>query len=383
LQIKKFEVRGLPKLDSPPVTSELNEDLNIFTGRNGSGKTTLLKLLWYVISGNIEHAVREVPFSSVYVVTDNYEIKISKRGSDIEDIFFIADGEEEKFEPWFDEDGDLINDPVAEANAKVMDVGSSVFFPTFRRIEGGFSIRPSSRRPGSTSLRTSTSRTQIALEDALIELSRRMSVRSHKFVASLSTIDIVDLLMKQYTEMSELSNRFQQSTSQAIIDRIKQYKRETGNQTVSESPDAVIDKIRTEIEGLDQRREQILAPLNAVRNLVERLFKHSGIFLNSRLSFGDAANAVNSEELSAGEKQMLSFICYNAFYRNSVIFIDEPELSLHVDWQRQLFPILQGQATSNQFIIATHSPFIFGKFPDKEIAMNIDRGEGLNEAADA
>jgi predicted ATPase len=100
--------------------------------------------------------------------------------------------------------------------------------------------------------------------------------------------------------------------------------------------------------------------------------------LNSRISFGDAANAVTSEALSAGEKQMLSFICYNAFYRDSIIFIDEPELSLHVDWQRQLFPILQDQGTSNQFVVATHSPFIYSKYPDKEISLNIDRGDGLN-----
>ena len=72
---------------------------------------------------------------------------------------------------------------------------------------------------------------------------------------------------------------------------------------------------------------------------------------------------------------MLSFICYNAFYINSVIFIDEPELSLHVDWQRQLFSILQNQRTSNQFIVATHSPFIYSKYPDKEILLSTDRGD--------
>jgi predicted ATP-dependent endonuclease of OLD family len=72
---------------------------------------------------------------------------------------------------------------------------------------------------------------------------------------------------------------------------------------------------------------------------------------------------------------MLSFICYNAFYRESVVFIDEPELSLHVDWQRQLFTILQNQQSSNQFIIATHSPFIYSKYPDKEISLGDDRGD--------
>ena len=50
-------------------------------------------------------------------------------------------------------------------------------------------------------------------------------------------------------------------------------------------------------------------------------------------------------------------------------------LSLHVDWQRQLFSILQNQRTSNQFIVATHSPFIYSKYPDKEILLSTDRGD--------
>jgi predicted ATPase len=72
---------------------------------------------------------------------------------------------------------------------------------------------------------------------------------------------------------------------------------------------------------------------------------------------------------------MLSFIAYNAFYRDAVFFIDEPELSLHVDWQRQLFSILLSQQTSNQFVIATHSPFIYSKYPDKELLIDPSRGD--------
>ena len=72
---------------------------------------------------------------------------------------------------------------------------------------------------------------------------------------------------------------------------------------------------------------------------------------------------------------MLSFLCYNAFSENAAIFIDEPELSLHVDWQRLLLPTLLEQGTGNQFFIATHSPFIYAKYPDKEIPLGDDRGD--------
>ena len=213
------------------------------------------------------------------------------------------------------------------------------------------------------------------LEEALASLSRRMSVSSHVFVSSISTVDIVSLLMARYTEMSDITNRLQQSVSSTVIDQIKDYKQENFVGSRSVDAESLLDSIRAMIEGMERERASVLAPLEAVRELVEKLFQHSGILLNSRLTFGDAANAVSSETLSAGEKQMLSFICYNAFNKNAVIFVDEPELSLHVDWQRQLFPILQEQGTNNQFIIATHSPFIYSRYPDKEILVHQDRGD--------
>ena len=47
---------------------------------------------------------------------------------------------------------------------------------------------------------------------------------------------------------------------------------------------------------------------------------------------------------------MLSFLCYNAFSENTAIFIDEPELSLHVDWQRLLLPTLLEQGTGKSVL---------------------------------
>ena len=51
---------------------EFHEDLNIFTGPNGSYKTTLLKLMWYLISGNLQQIVLEIPFNSLAIQTDSF-----------------------------------------------------------------------------------------------------------------------------------------------------------------------------------------------------------------------------------------------------------------------------------------------------------------------
>jgi predicted ATPase len=112
------------------------------------------------------------------------------------------------------------------------------------------------------------------------------------------------------------------------------------------------------------------------------VFQYKGIKLSDPVTLGEAREAIASEVLSAGEKQMLSFLCYNAFATNACIFIDEPEISLHVDWQRILFPILLQQSTGNQFIVATHSPFIYSKYADKELMLSPDRGHDNADAQD-
>ena len=72
--IRKLEVKGLNnRVDG---TWEFNEDLNVITGRNGSGKTTLLKLIWYLISGNIEQIISDIPFRSVSIETDRFSLSI-------------------------------------------------------------------------------------------------------------------------------------------------------------------------------------------------------------------------------------------------------------------------------------------------------------------
>ncbi|MCZ4260137.1 AAA family ATPase [Limimaricola sp. G21655-S1] len=368
MHIQTISVEGLFG-KSDVVELNFNKDLNIVTGRNGSGKTTLLKLAWFVMSGNILHALREVEFKSFHMVTSDYSCHVVRTGPLHCRIEMEHDGQVHSFE---DDQGDPAEDPFFEsaedkANPILASLGRTVFFPTFRRIEGGFSM-DTTRKPRSRN----ALRAESEIDEALSSLSKRLGSEDHVFVSAISTQDIVQLLLRRYASFSEEINAFQADVSRSVIDKIKRYEEIDSDRKDANS---LLSETRTDIESIETFRRETMRPLDAVRGLVERLFQHSGISFGTRLSFGDAAAAVNSNALSAGEKQMLSFICYNAFYKNAVIFIDEPELSLHVDWQRQLFSILEGQKSENQFVFATHSPFIYAKYPDKEIAVNLDRGE--------
>lgn len=367
MRLKYLTVNGL--FGKPgTITYHFNEDLNILTGRNGSGKTTIIKLAWALISGNMVLALREVNFKACTIGTDEYICTVIRTGPAHCKIELEIDGDIYIFEDDDDEDPDHFTEYAEDkADAYMIDRGSSIFFPTFRRIEGGFSISPAtSARP-----RTGTKSTA-ELEDSLVSVSRKLSRHNHLFIAALSSQDVVSLLLKRYTTLSEEINSFQGDVTKSVIEKIRQYEKTQNNR---QDADALLSETRAEIEKIEEFSSRTLTPLNAVRDLVERLFQHSGISFGTRLSFGDAAAAVTSDALSAGEKQMLSFICYNAFHKNSIIFIDEPELSLHVDWQRKLYSILESQESGNQFIFATHSPFIYAKYPDKEVNVGADKGE--------
>jgi predicted ATP-binding protein involved in virulence len=66
--------------------------------------------------------------------------------------------------------------------------------------------------------------------------------------------------------------------------------------------------------------------------------------------------------LSSGEAQifvLLTHLMFNpAAQRANVFIIDEPELSLHIEWQELFIESIEASNTTIQFILATHSPSI-------------------------
>jgi ABC-type lipoprotein export system ATPase subunit len=87
----------------------------------------------------------------------------------------------------------------------------------------------------------------------------------------------------------------------------------------------------------------------------------------ARIGFGDGSTE-SLKVLSSGERQLVS-VLYAAssasMERSSVVLIDEPELSLHIDWQRQLISRMAQQLGDRQLIVCTHSPEVGADFEDK------------------
>ena len=398
--IKWLEVKGLnTKVDAD---LEFEPDLNIITGANGSGKTTLLKLIWYLISGQIDRALY-ITFDYVSIGTDQFELSITSyypqdkfqiEWSFDKDAFHKPDDktsldvrheeakedEEEvvktktSLDVHFDnaeEECHSLNTDIAEA------MKSSLFFPSFRRIEAGFSQQilqdtRSARQTRRTRRRNSSARARITelspLQDAMSQMSEDQSIDGHKFVTSFSTSDITELLPQKHNEISEKINAIYADVSRVLAEKIL-----SNSTTELQETNSVLDQIRKDLTSTDSKEQELRKPLTSLNGFINDFFSH-GITIAEKLTLGEKSNAISVEQLSYGEQQMLSFLCYNAFNSDTTIFIDEPELSLHVDWQKLLFQTLLKQETSNQFFITTHSPFIYARYPHKEILLGDDRG---------
>lgn len=75
----------------------------------------------------------------------------------------------------------------------------------------------------------------------------------------------------------------------------------------------------------------------------------------------DSTRPVEMEELSSGEKQIVSLFSHLLLDQDvsNYIVIDEPELSLSVDWQQRFLEDISELSTCAFIGAVTHSPFIF------------------------
>ena len=98
-------------------------------------------------------------------------------------------------------------------------------------------------------------------------------------------------------------------------------------------------------------------------DLVDDLFSETGKRIDrtsNELSFMQFGEQLSPYKLSSGEKQML-IILLTALTQDRqpyVLFMDEPEASLHFEWQKRLIDMVLQLNPNVQIILTTHSPAV-------------------------
>lgn len=340
---------------------------------------------------------------------------------------------------------------IRELLSTVLSEFEIVYLPTYRRIE--LSIPNVESRPGrrkkSILARLGVSQRGLHtgdinfglsdISDRLAALYRDIQFQSNQGYGKVSANIINDLVTGAFAQsVPELNARPTKEALQIFFERIKDIDREYryGPYSSVRIPDidtiysdtvpadskkfldyflGQLNSVIQKTQGIESTVEQFIANCNKylsgddsstkTRGMVDAMSDDDKILtfnkrnLRVTVSSRRAKVKIPLDALSSGEKQMISLFAQLYLYpKKKLVLIDEPELSLSIDWQRKILPDILSSSTCQQVIAITHSPFIFDNelepfaaslrlsfaptkvgdlFPGLEIDDNIDSSEDI------
>lgn len=125
----------------------------------------------------------------------------------------------------------------------------------------------------------------------------------------------------------------------------------------------IIDVLQSGEPDGAQRAQAISEPKKKFQDQIDRLFAETGkrlIRTKNDIAFSQMGEVLTPYQLSSGEKQMLVILLTVLIEDNQpyVLFMDEPEVSLHIDWQQRLIDMIIDLNPNVQVILTTHSPAV-------------------------
>ncbi|MBQ8805464.1 MAG: ATP-binding protein [Bacteroidaceae bacterium] len=106
---------------------------------------------------------------------------------------------------------------------------------------------------------------------------------------------------------------------------------------------------------------EVSIPKTMFQNIIDNLFKDTGKVIDRKsneIQFVQDGTTLTPYQLSSGEKQIL-VIMLTVLVENGephALLMDEPEISLHIEWQQKLIGLIRELNPKAQIILSTHSP---------------------------
>lgn len=114
----------------------------------------------------------------------------------------------------------------------------------------------------------------------------------------------------------------------------------------------------------DQRlATELTQPKKQFQDLIDELFAPTAKTIlrdSNEILFSQYGETIPPYMLSSGEKQILVILLTALVQENrpGVMLMDEPEISLHIEWQQRLITLVRTFNPNVQIILCTHSPAI-------------------------
>ncbi len=401
--IRRIQVQGLfGQFDhdlSFGDTVPENPNLMILYGENGTGKTTVLWLIYHLLNRRPGEGHRTYLASQrfkriIVTFSDDAEISADRTSAtpgEFKVTYSLASKPVASYKYQVEKNGiikDLTGDKVHSKFADTLPPLSFGFLPYDRltkpktdprsvppafRLQEGTIISQEPPSPILASIATAMNTTrkkairasnegQFSANAIYTELVRRLAAVQFSGPMSISDQgrnDVLRRLDKQARLTSEYSE-FGLISELQVGDLVNTLK------TIPlDRLDMVIQVLEPFLRG-NEARLDALKPLHiALTTLVESI---NTLYLNKRITLhiekGLRIATLTGEQLlpdqlSSGEQELLILFCevISALGPNTILLIDEPELSLNVSWQKNLLDALLRCASGNnvQFVIATHS----------------------------
>lgn len=378
--ITEFKIDGLLGRKKQ-IHIKLERDVNIFFGENGSGKTTLLKILAAALSRDasiIQNLPVERAEVDIFSVDHNRIFKHiwERRAS-------RNTPPHEQYEMWENESGEhvfrvknnktdwKITPPIKQEKKAAR--WSHTFLPTTRLYLGDI-LRPSSSRPTNEGqfdalFSESVNRSWLVYYSSVLAQVRQIqeeglrAVLNYALSPSQTGTSNSELDPKQaYDRVSKFLKRQSAAEGNILGTRqsfIKRYESEEN-----------LRRVVANIDNIELRIEHAMVPINSFLETIKNLFSRGKTIsshnnqLNVLLETGEILTPAS---LSSGEKHILKILLAAMTGGESSVIIDEPELSMHIDWQRAFINTVRDLNPKCQIIVASHSPEIMAEISDEKI----------------
>lgn len=194
-------------------------------------------------------------------------------------------------------------------------------------------------------------------EALAVFFSRLKQGGRHFFGPHFDTVDIPDI-DKIYSQGATTynSNKFLNYFLAQLNEVIK------ANQAIEGRVEAFVDRCNDylSVRDVSTERSGYLSRSAARRDLDEKHLQIDRLTLQVSVISVAAKKVIPIDSLSSGEKQMISLFARLYLYDGpKIVLIDEPELSLSIDWQRRILLDVVRAPTCEQLVAITHSPFVF------------------------
>ena len=132
----------------------------------------------------------------------------------------------------------------------------------------------------------------------------------------------------------------------------------------------IIELLSSGDEEGHRKAAEVSYPKRRFQDLADELFSETGkkiVRSKNEIVFEQEGRQLLPYRLSSGEKQMLVILLTVLVQDKQpcVLLMDEPEVSLHIEWQQRIISIIREMNPYAQIILTTHSPaMIMGGWMD-------------------